>query len=685
MGDFNCTDINGISITQFVFNDNGTVLGIISTGSTGENPNNDPTETTYELTPAYEGLLGTSLSPISQNCCNALNFIWESSTNTCYWSETCDQGPDFKIVLGAKGNDGALFQVDNNENCHLEVEFDYLFQFDCDTILNCVGNNDNSDVNCLTFFERLDINVTIDKLTPRDSIEDVSYVDNMMLTTIYESELFKVDNIVDYFTNNCNTGLLVTGNTICLNQMNECIITNLSADCSVFSACTLDSNWLHHKIVISDEETLSAITNEKIKLGFLIKNSDCDFSILIDRIEINKVCTSIDKQDIYVTKCPSFDIERIIDNKKSWISSESVQERDFLLSMRETDYSINHHKLSINTKEIDLDISPANAIETDVWCYIKDNNDLLNCSTGTTTVFDCNTCISGYCGDVNLNIDNLLTTDFSAITSVDEFIHTITTELIDVKSRKTITSYPTLKALYERYAKAYQGLPQSSAFNYDKMDKFMTLIGDYWIDLIEQVIPSTTIWGSTKIFKNTVFDNNKFKYKKYSLFTCIDTPTSIIYPSPTIGIDSNVEVLITNISETDFSSPNCLISTGETTNCYGVMIKQIDDGSEFIGTVSIIGDSSQLVQSGNTDNIIINECTLSIINITTTNVSTIGGTDGSAIVNITGANGPVEYLWSNGETTQSINNLSSGNYTITVIDTSNNCIDTLSVIINEPN
>jgi hypothetical protein len=53
------------------------------------------------------------------------------------------------------------------------------------------------------------------------------------------------------------------------------------------------------------------------------------------------------------------------------------------------------------------------------------------------------------------------------------------------------------------------------------MFEFMDKIGDYWLDLLEQVVPATTIWegcdNSGKIYRNTIFDQNKFKYKKYSL------------------------------------------------------------------------------------------------------------------------------------------------------------------------
>ena len=45
---------------------------------------------------------------------------------------------------------------------------------------------------------------------------------------------------------------------------------------------------------------------------------------------------------------------------------------------------------------------------------------------------------------------------------------------------------------------------------YNNLFQFMDLIGDYWLELIEQVIPSTTIMegceNSGKVYRNTIFD-----------------------------------------------------------------------------------------------------------------------------------------------------------------------------------
>jgi len=66
-----------------------------------------------------------------------------------------------------------------------------------------------------------------------------------------------------------------------------------------------------------------------------------------------------------------------------------------------------------------------------------------------------------------------------------------------------------------------------------------------------------------------------------------------------------------------------------------------------------------------------------------TNANCNGSNDGLASVNLTGAVNPVIYAWSNGATSQSVNNLAPGIYIISVVD-GNGCPAVLSVSIGEP-
>lgn len=264
------------------------------------------------------------------------------------------------------------------------------------------------------------------------------------------------------------------------------------------------------------------------------------------------------------------------------------------------------------------------------------------------------------CGDNQIKFDNLLSQPLSGITVIEDFEYYISSELIDAKNRQTISSYPTLRALYERYmnSSAYCGT-QSSGFDYFSMDKFANLVGDYWVDIIEQVIPSTTIWGSVKIYSNNIFDQQKFKYKTHSTLLCENPFLGVLVPSPinwTIGQTQFVDVSITKL-QTPFEN-NVKIVYESPTICNELHVVQMNFGSEFIGTVNVVDSNTYLCE---TQTSVITECFL------TASIS-LTGFSASAIV--IGANGPINYLWSNGDTNPTTTFSSLGVYSLEVTDDS---------------
>ncbi|MBN4065710.1 M4 family metallopeptidase [Candidatus Amoebophilus asiaticus] len=64
-------------------------------------------------------------------------------------------------------------------------------------------------------------------------------------------------------------------------------------------------------------------------------------------------------------------------------------------------------------------------------------------------------------------------------------------------------------------------------------------------------------------------------------------------------------------------------------------------------------------------------------------VTCFGMNDGSLVVSISGGSSPVNYYWSNGDSSTALSNLAPGSYTITVID-ENACADINVLVINEP-
>jgi hypothetical protein len=54
---------------------------------------------------------------------------------------------------------------------------------------------------------------------------------------------------------------------------------------------------------------------------------------------------------------------------------------------------------------------------------------------------------------------------------------------------------------------------QNNNFSYYNMTKYINGIGDYWIRLVEQFIPATTIWNTGTRIENSIFHRQKFVYR----------------------------------------------------------------------------------------------------------------------------------------------------------------------------
>jgi len=1094
--------------------------------------NSDGTISVYTLN-ATTGQLAPSF--LTKPCCEALNIqnaYFDETTQKCRWTTSnagaCSYNIPFNVILNPKGNDGAVFSSVPDETCTLSVDFDYLFKFSGDTLNQVANGQANSDCAKVSdIFESLGAGMLISKVNSTQT--------GISLQDVYEETFFPIigtGNLYAYLSGkSADTGFYVTcsasngtiqeplnlydltvnGHVLnCIpatNQLVQDIFVESGLPANQAGSATFKdnvseyafaSNWLHYHTEITNPAIISGITNEKIKLSIKLSGVCVDLCVLVDNIRLDKKCSHVSKSSIFVTKSPGFELDRIRDNKKSWLANTEYTHRTFSItkpngtqSIRNTDYYLNDERQVINSKEIDLDINIAAAVETDVWCYITDNPCILTgvtigtttCSkdvyfsgstniisnktivTGTsavttvtvvtavtsstvvtnTTTFTCpvgysatpandqcqritttpavfngagntilngdalnvyglygtyfyptvntavapysynssrnlvdangtviapiainnsstfwasinsaangrlnrvglfaetitgtdpvtgdklgwvgfsqcidilsagtyyvglaadnycrfkvngtlianfqnndginfyvwnvfpiylnsgvnliemeglnqtgnssfgaeiyhptgttafqtltgatstastqanvifstvtkrggnwdqgqnagyscptgilNTCgtpicttilnqaikvgtsassvtttgytftsksattkvnltgtsttnvlsavtgcypktycCSEYCGDANCDLKSLLTQPLSDIKTVEDFEYYLTSELIDAKDRKTLSAYPTLRLLYDRYMNSLNYCTtNSSKFDYYKMNSFANLVGNYWVDLIEQVIPATTIWGSTRIYGNTMFDAQKFKYKAYSTFFGQKNIPSIKVLSPATGqtcnTDATTEVILGSSTGTTL-----FLNQGDKNSYSSVYLIQMNSGSEFIGNITILGPKSPCENENGS----LNECLLKVkildnINIDgtlkaipidpignvtytwthqyyTANTQSIqvlysgvytltindqcceatakyevagcnigvtlnttpitpGLNNGTITAVVTGQNGAISYQWNNGATTQTISNLSAGTYSVVVSDT----------------
>ena len=208
-------------------------------------------------------------------------------------------------------------------------------------------------------------------------------------------------------------------------------------------------------------------------------------------------------------------------------------------------------------------------MESDVLVFTKDNPCILEPETG---------CTSGVTVTTHECVDmaELMSTPVEEIVDGVDLLN----QLIDVKTRKTLRGYPLVELLYHRYVNSQEHCGvKSNALSTESVEVFVDLVASFWTEIIEQVVPATTIWGSSLQHSNSVFGSDKYAYKRSTLNLC--TPLNFEAPSPTSGINNNVDVITVDVTD------DMQLNTPK--ECSGAYIIQTNDGSEFLGTVTIVG------------------------------------------------------------------------------------------------
>ena len=208
-----------------------------------------------------------------------------------------------------------------------------------------------------------------------------------------------------------------------------------------------------------------------------------------------------------------FSLTRTKDNKKSWVDVENGLRRN--VDGNNSFYFVDDERLVLNAKNVEVFLNPGQAITYDVW-YLSQNYDYPIPSTGFTISGNC------YC-PTYLNptiLDKTLIDPNPASKTFFEFAQTFWQNMINVRDRQYITNgktggYPTLESVYWKYLKSinFQEIPDS-LFTYQKMINYVKGIGDYWIRLVEQMVPATTIWNAGTRFENSTFHRQKFVWRR---------------------------------------------------------------------------------------------------------------------------------------------------------------------------
>jgi hypothetical protein len=202
-----------------------------------------------------------------------------------------------------------------------------------------------------------------------------------------------------------------------------------------------------------------------------------------------------------------FNLKKVQDNKKSW-TNEDIGLRKNIDDLFNAYYPISTDRLLLNVKNVEIFLNPAQALAYDVW-YVSATKNYPIPYTGLSSPYP-------QTGGTDWTFINPQPQNKTFY----EFYKTFWTNMINVRNRQfssdgKTSGYPTLQSLFWRYLTMYQdtGLTNDN-FSYQNMIEYINGLGDFWIKLIEQFVPATTIWNTGTKFENSIFHRQKFIYRR---------------------------------------------------------------------------------------------------------------------------------------------------------------------------
>jgi len=212
-----------------------------------------------------------------------------------------------------------------------------------------------------------------------------------------------------------------------------------------------------------------------------------------------------------------YKLRNVQDNKKSWVDTEP-----FLRVSSDGGftayYSVGEECLTLNVKNVDIMMNPAQGLVYDVWTMSRQTNfpipeqGLFYTPPSPCQVYNPYPKLGG--------VDWTTIVPKPKQKTFFEFAQTFWRNMINTRNRQFITDgktggYPTLQSIYWKYLESLTqaGIPNDN-FTYRTMIDFVNGMGTYWIKLIEQMVPATTIWNTGVRLENSIFHRQKFVWRR---------------------------------------------------------------------------------------------------------------------------------------------------------------------------
>ena len=235
-----------------------------------------------------------------------------------------------------------------------------------------------------------------------------------------------------------------------------------------------------------------------------------------------------------------FKLQKVVDNNKSWLSDDE-KIRVSTQGDYNAYYYVDNEKLVLNVKNVDIFLNPAQGLVYDVWEQSR-QYDYPIPESGLTV---------GY--PVPGGVDWTYVDPQPKKKTFFEFSQTFWENMINTRNRQYISDgktggYPTLQSIFWKYIESEQtvGIPNNK-YTYQKLIDYVNGIGPYWTKLVEQMVPATTIWNGGVRLENSIFNKQKFVYRRQRGCQFIPVPVNPCY------IISNIFDYTCNTEYADFN------------------------------------------------------------------------------------------------------------------------------------
>lgn len=326
-----------------------------------------------------------------------------------------------------------------------------------------------------------------------------------------------------------NTPILESGNTFSIMgvQYTGFTTSNTIEDSNVqIEEYPVDSNGYPQKPLINGEyffqkgagwfeSTPQHRSPEKVDLtNSVFSGNNPDFQTILQPFTYGQ--EYLNRYEDFPYMGVKFNLRKEIDNNKSWTDTETGLRSNLDGRMNAVYYTEND-KLVLNVKNVDLFLNPAQGLVYDVWDM---SNRYGYPISGDNYI---NLPIRGGVDDTTVSSRPRTQTFF-------EFAQTFWINMINVRNRMYTTNgktggYPTLESVYWKYLQSQENIGvENNNFNYENMIEYVMGIGDYWVRLVEQMVPASTIWNSGVKYENSIFHRQKMVWRRQEGCQLIPVP-----------------------------------------------------------------------------------------------------------------------------------------------------------------